>query len=188
MTIYFTASIAGKKYYLSDYEKITNHLHKKGFQVISNHILKTSQSQIRLETEEERLKFHKQLDDWINSSLCIVAETSFPSISVGYEISLALNRKKPVLILYKNNYPPSLLAQYKEDYLVCEKYNDNNLIEIMNDFLNFVQDNKDSRFNFYIPTKIATYLSEISQKKRIPKSVYIRQLIEHDMKSKLKGK
>lgn len=182
MTIYFTASIVGRKHYLPNYLKIIETLKNKGCDVISDHIINSAESKIRMETKVERVKFHEQLNRWINSCDCVVVETSFPSISVGYEISLALHRGKPVLLLYNNGNPPSLLAHHEDEKLICEKYSLSTLQDIIIDFLNYVQGNEDSRFTFYITSEIASFLEEVAKGEKLPKAVYLRQLIEREMK------
>jgi hypothetical protein len=117
----------------------------------------------------------------INAADCVIAETSFPSISVGYEISLALHRGKPVLILYSEGEAPSLLAQHKDEKLICEKYNSDNVKGIIEDFMSYVEGSNDMRFTFFITSTIASYLEKISRTQKIPKSVYLRKLIEEDM-------
>lgn len=164
-----------------DYNRIIQLLRSKGATTISDHIIKTTEMQIRMESREERLKFHRNLEEWITSCDCMVAEVSFPSISVGYEVSLALNRFKPVLLLYKNGEPPSLLAEYHDERLICEHYTSQDLPGIIDDFLNYVKGAVDSRFTFYITAQIAFYLEKISQSQKIPKSVYLRRLIEREM-------
>jgi hypothetical protein len=184
MKVYFTASIAGKKHYLANYLKIIDVLKSKNCEVISDHIIKSEESKVRMETAEERLRFHRRLEEWINSCDFAVVETSFPSISVGYEISLAIHRGKHVLILYSNEYPPTLLAQHTDERLVCEKYNQKNLPEIIGDFINYVKGTGDSRFTFFITSQIASYLAKLSKREKIPRSVYLRQLIEKEMKNR----
>lgn len=183
MKVYFTASIVGKKHHLEDYLEIIEILKSKGFEVISDHIIKSSESQIRLETKEVRLAFHQKLEHWIQSSDFIVAETTFPSISVGYEISLAQHFLKPILILYSGEHPPSLLAQHRDEKLICEKYSNSTLKGIIEDFIIYVRGNSDSRFTFFITSEIAAYLDKISIKEKLPKSVYLRKLIENEMKN-----
>ncbi len=182
MRAYFTASIVGKKQYLNEYLRIIKFLEEKGCDVVSDHIINTTEAQIRMETKEERLKFHKQLEAWINNADFLVAETSFPSISVGYEISMALHRGKPVLVLYANGDPPSLLAHHRDEKLVCEKYTTTTLPEIINDFISYAAGTADMRFTFFITPKIASYLEQIVKKDKLPKSVYLRRLIEEDAK------
>lgn len=181
MTIYFTASIIGKRQYLSNYLKIISLLKEKGHTVISDHIISTTEPDIHMETREKRVEFQKKLEKWITGADCVIAETSFPSISVGYEISLALSHSKPVLILYSEGHPPSLLANSKDEKLICERYAPLSLKEILYDFLNYVQNTDGIRFTFFITSKLASYLEEITKDSKIPKAVYIRKLIEEDL-------
>lgn len=181
MKAYFTASIAGKETYLRNYLKIIDTLKKKGTQTLSDHIMNATESKIRLETKDDRIKFHKQLQQWISSADFIVVETSFPSISVGYEISLAMQLGKPILILYSEGDAPSLLAHHKNENLVCEKYTLDTLNDIIDDFLNYIQGTADTRFTFFITSQIALFLDNISRDEKMPKSVYLRKLIEKDM-------
>lgn len=183
MLAYFTASVVGKKYHLSNYQKIIDILHTKDIQVRYEHIMQATEETIRMKTKEDRLKFHTQLEKWIGSSDFMIVEASFPSISVGYEISLALNRGKPVLILYTEGDPPSLFAYHKDEKLLCEKYTVPTLKPIIDDFVNFAEGGADHRFTFFISSDIMTYLDKISKLKKLPKSVYLRQLIETDMRS-----
>ena len=111
----------------------------------------------------------------------MIAETSFPSISVGYEISLALQYRKPVLILYSTGDPPSLFAYHDDEKLVAEKYTLANVRETIDNFVNYVHGATDTRFTFFITPQIARYLERISKRKKLPKSVYLRRLIEEDM-------
>ena len=180
MNIYFTASIVRKKHYLSNYLKIIEILTKKGHDVSSDHIIKTSENQINLQTKEQRQKFHKELKKWIMDCDAVVVETSFPSISVGFEISLALNLGKPVLVLHVNE-GPTLFSSYNNEKLFCEKYTLPMLKDIIEDFLLFVEGSADSRFTFFITSKISHFLEKVSREKKVPKSVYLRRLIEKNM-------
>jgi hypothetical protein len=181
MNIYFTASISGKKHYLSNYLKIIEILQKDRHKVTFEHIIEASENQIDMETHEERERFHKQLKKWIVGADCVVVETSFPSISVGFEISLALNLGKPVLLLHTNE-GPTLLSSYSSEKLFCEKYTSSTINDVIEDFLLYVEGSVDSRFTFFITSSIAHFLEKISRDKKIPKSVYLRRLIEKQMK------
>jgi hypothetical protein len=56
MNIYFTASISGKKHYLSNYQKIIDILKKDGHKVTSDHIIDASENQIDMElTKKEKV-------------------------------------------------------------------------------------------------------------------------------------
>ena len=182
MLVYFTASIVGRKQFKDNYTKIIDCLVQNGCDVISDHILKSDSYSIHSEKMEERINFQIQLDKWLKACDFVVAETSYPSISVGYEISLAVYFGKAVLILYSEGNPPSLLVHHKEERLICEKYNIDNLNKIVEDFIKFCQGNSDIKFTFFINQEMAAYLNKISIKEKIPKSVYLRKLIQQKMK------
>ncbi len=184
MRAYFTASIVGRKYHLEHYKRISEILRSQGVDVMDEHILNVSEKDIQMQTKDQRLKFHSMLEDWINSSDFLVAETSFPSISVGYEISMALDRGKPVLILYSEGDPPSLFAYHESEKIVSELYTNESLPAIIGDFLHFVRGEADTRFTFFISSKQAAYLAKMGKKHRVPKSVYLRSLIDRDMQEK----
>ena len=183
MQAYFTASIVGKRYHLDKYKKIVSLLTEKGVTIEADHILKTTEEQIHFESKEERIAFHKKLEGWITDADFIVVEASFPSISVGYEISLALHRGKPVLVLYGEGDPPSLIMDNVEEKLVVQHYTLSTLPEILSDFIDYWRGSNDARFTFFITSKIASYLQKQAKKNNIPKSVYLRNLIQEDMKA-----
>ncbi len=184
MKAYFTASVVGKKYHLADYERIVSLLSSRGIEVAAEHILQASEAKIRIESKEDRIKFQKKLEGWIVSSDFVVVEASFPSISVGYEIALALHRAKPVLVLYKEE-APSLITDNEENHLVVQKYDTQNLPGILDDFVNYVRGGSDTRFTFFITSEIGAYLENVSKKAKVPKSVYLRNLITKDMNTRM---
>ena len=181
MNVYFTASVVGKKQYLAQYQKIIDILRAKQYDVVSDHIINATEQKIRIENREDRLKFQKQLEHWISSCDFMIAETSFPSISVGYEISLALQRNKPVLILHSIGDPPSLIGEHIDEKLICEKYTTATLADSIDDFINYIKGTADSRFTFFITPEIGTFLEKVSKKEKLPKSVYLRKLIQREM-------
>ena len=183
MKAYFTASIAGKKQYLSHYTQIIDLLKKRGIEVNADHIIGVSEEQLDSQTKEQRISFQAKLDQWISSCDFMIAETSYPSIGVGYEISLALTMQKPVLILYSGKNPPSLLAHHKDTNFVCEQYTTDTLPAILDDYLAYIKGSSDTRFTFFITPAIAAFLEKVSRKQKLPKSVYLRKLIEADMQS-----
>ena len=184
MLAYFTGSLAGRKYHLAKYKKIVEILEGRNIEVIAEHILAANERKISQETRDERLKFHRELEGWIRNCDFMIAETSFPSISVGYEISLALQNAKPVLVLYSEGDPPSLIAAHENERLVCERYTLETLESVILDFILYAKGSNDTRFTFFLTSHLSGYLEKAAKKARLPKSVYLRQLLEVDMKSK----
>lgn len=114
MTIYFTASLRGKPALEAYYQRIVNHLAKQGHAVIADQILKHTSDDVSHQSQKERLEYFHEVEQWLGECDCVVAEISHRSVSVGYEISRAQHRKKPILILYRDCTPPTLLA-YQPD-------------------------------------------------------------------------
>jgi len=183
MKAYFTASIVGKKYHLRNYQHIIKLLNDRGITVVADHILKTTEEQIHFETREERIKIQKKFENWVLEADFVVVEASFPSISVGYEIALAIHRGKPVLVLYSEGDPPSLIINNEEEKLIVEKYSLSTLPDLLDDFINYFRGESDTRFTFFITSKIASYLEKQAKRNKVPKSVYLRDLINEDMKT-----
>ncbi|MFD1417929.1 nucleoside 2-deoxyribosyltransferase [Companilactobacillus keshanensis] len=101
MKIYFAGSIRGGREDVGVYRKIIDYLN------IDNKVLTEHIGDYKLSVEGQG-----QLDndyirnrdvDWLNKSDLVVAETSNPSLGVGYELAYAEKIKKPVLILHNKN-------------------------------------------------------------------------------------
>lgn len=181
MKIYFIGSISGKEKYLENYQKIVGTLESQGHTVIEN-TLKPSQEYVYDEiTDDEKVKYYKQVLKWINKADVVVAEASHSSLSVGHEISVALEKSKPVVVLYTEGNAPHFLEGITSDRLIIENYNMNNLASVLNASVDYASDQQDTRFNFFISPKIANYLDWISKSKRLPRAVYLRNLIEDHM-------
>lgn len=185
MKIYFTASLTGKKYYLENYKKIVQYLEEMDCKVFSGHVFTNTKQQIIKETREERVAYHHYMEGKITWCDAVIAEVSFPSTSVGYEISLAAKKDKPVIALYfekGGDYPPILRAREEENTLLID-YNFDNLKSLLKGALNLIKTKSlEKRFTMLLLPKITGYLDKVSQKNKIPRSVYIRKLIEEDMK------
>lgn len=182
MNVYFTASIVGKQHYQKNYEKIIQEFTKQSAVVIADHIMRSTESSIRLEQKDQRLAFHQWLEHHIKTCDAFVAETSFPSISVGYEISLAMQSNKPILILYADGDPPSLLQDHKNEQIICEKYTLEGLPGLISDFMVYAKSGSDQRFTFYLTPLQATHLAKQAKISHVPKAVYLRNLLDSDMK------
>lgn len=183
MNVYFTASLSAKEKYLNYYKAIVAHLESCGHKVIYDHILNATEKSITMETRDERLAFHKKLLRWIQDCDCMIVEASFPSMSVGYEVGLALRNGKHVLIMYSEGDGPSLFAHHNDERIITEKYTFPHIQQTIDDFLRYVRKHDDVRFTFFLPSRLMNFLEDSSKAKKVPKSVYLRELIEKEMNS-----
>src|SRR5437868_4693654 len=121
MNIYFTGSVSAKNKFIEEYLNIINHVKLQGHHIIYDHILSGNEDNINKATKEDMLQFYTEMETWIKGCDFMIADTSYPSVSVGYEIAMALRLGKPVLVFYGAGGPPSLLAHNKDERLVSER-------------------------------------------------------------------
>lgn len=125
----------------------------------------------------------RNIEDIAKSDV-VIAESSYNSFAIGYQVACAIHQKKPTLILRKDSVPDDIFAVGVIDsWVVHKKYKDNEeLKQIVLDFLkeNDIQ-SKDMRFNFFIDRKIYNYLRWASVKTGKTKAEILRQLVEREI-------
>lgn len=183
MKVYFTAAISS----VTDdvrkiYARITDILEKHGHTVISNTLQVKSADQIKAQSEADALAVQKKMSKWKKQADLILVEASTPSFGVGQEIAEALTDNKQVVVLYKVGMKPHILLNQGQEALYFVEYSDANLEKVLEEYIEYAKEHSDTRFNFFISPQIGSYLDWISQKKKLPRAVYLRRLIEDDMK------
>ena len=182
MKFYLSASISQKKELARYYKRIYKFLEGLGDEVYSGNLFKDSSYKEKIRDQEARERWYRESLRNIAKSDIIVVEISYPSTSnVGHELSLALEKGKPVVALYQEKKDPIFLRGIDDDKLIIASYNEDNLEEVLTDCLGDAKEQMDTRFTLLLPPKIVSFLNQVSKKKKIPKSVFIRKLIEEKM-------
>jgi hypothetical protein len=132
-----------------------------------------------LETKIENYK--ETLKDMGKADI-IVMEISGHSMSMGYILSKTLELNKPVVALYTSDSQPIFIVGINNPKLILKQYKPESMEKILCDSLKEAKGLIDMRFNFFVSPKILNYLDWIGRKKMIPKSVFLRNLIEREMK------
>lgn len=182
MTIYFTASVRGKKEFAANYRKIVDVLEKTGYKIFSDHILENDPSKIENQNRDQSNKAYSKLISRIKKSDVFIAEVSTQSLSVGHEITEAINMNLPVVLLYTGKTKPTLLFGSKYSKLQIVEYDNKNIETILPEVVEIAKKYSDVRFNFFVSPKILSYLDWVSKKRMVPRSVFLRDLIEKEMK------
>jgi hypothetical protein len=181
MKVYFSASIVQKEQFGHNYDQIVRILLDMGHAVEYKHITEKTLDQIKSSTHEDSNNFYKKVCRWISQADLVVVEASFPStLNIGHEISLALEKGKPTIVFYHKGYESYFLPGLKSDKLFLVEYEDRDLPDLVKETVNYAKDQADTRFNFFMSPSHINYLDWISQHRRIPRSVYLRDLIEKD--------
>lgn len=181
MKTYFVASIAGKSKYFKNYQSIVATLKKQGLDVICEDVMNTTENEVSSLSDDRKVKHYKDVLKWINSTDILVTEVSYPSINIGHEISVALEKGKPVIALYTGENEPHLLQGLVSDKLLILHYDLDNISSVLRGAIEDAKDQMDVRFNFFISPKIGAYLDWIAKNRKLPRAVFLRRLIEEHM-------
>lgn len=182
MKIFFEASLSGKTEYEKNYKEIISVIEKSGHTLIQSTLFERNPQDVAVETSKQAEEWYKNLKKWVNDCDVAVFEVSYSSTGVGHVVSVALNAGKPVIALHVKERHPFVLETIPSDKMQVIDYSLQNLPEKLNDALAFASGLVDTRFNFFISPKISNYLDWVSKKKRLPRAVYLRRLIEEEMK------
>lgn len=102
MKIYFAGSIRGGREKVQNFQQIIIYLESLGHTVLTEHVgsLQINEDgQVDLSDEE----IYQQDTQWLKEADLVIADTSTPSIGVGYEISQAEKINKDILVVHNNS-------------------------------------------------------------------------------------
>jgi nucleoside 2-deoxyribosyltransferase len=120
MKIYFAGSIRGGREDVALYYEIVQHLKAYG-EVLTEHVGDNELGVPGQDIGDQ--KIHDRDLGRLNSSDCLVAEVTTPSLGVGYEIGKATEWGKPVLCLHRPTKGRSLSAMIAgSNALTLEEY------------------------------------------------------------------
>lgn len=184
MKIYFSASITrATAEHKENYSRIIQTLKDLGHNVFSENIEKKTRQILKNQSNKESLQIQRKLAKRKKQADMVVLEVSTPSFGVGQELAYALTNKKQVLALYTKGNEPHLLRDDGEDSLFIVEYDRDDLKSVLEDYIDLARDQMDIRFNFFVSPKIVNHFDFISRKRRMPRAVYLRRLIEDDMEA-----
>ncbi|HGJ64551.1 TPA: hypothetical protein ENS27_04085 [bacterium] len=183
MKIFFITSPRIKEKYPENIKKIYDTIQEIGYVHSSNIVQHMDASHFYGSSTEEMKKNYKEMVEGIKKADIVVFEASMHSLAIGYLLNLTLENGKPAVVLYSDNtVAPFLFENIQNDKLVVASYNINNVKKVLKEMLDVAGDQIDVRFNFFVSSKIVTYLDWIARQKKLPRAVYLRRLIEEDMK------
>ncbi|OGL54274.1 hypothetical protein A3K55_02430 [Candidatus Shapirobacteria bacterium RBG_13_44_7] len=182
MKVYFTASVTGKQLYDENYRKIVECLRDYGYELMENDILESDVRQKMYGWAEKELREnYERIMGLARKSDIVVAEVSYPSASVGLEVSNALGMGKPVVLLHVSGKRAVLVEGIKSERLQIIEYDMDNLKKLLKQTMVEAEKMLDVRFNFFISPKLLDFLNWIAKEKGTTKSAFVRELIKREM-------
>lgn len=185
MKIVFVGSIYGKQKREEAYKKIISTLLSTKNTIIHEHVSNTTVDKLRSMSPEKSIQFHKDILKKIKDCDIVFSESSHESSSVGFLLSHAIELGRPTVIFYEKNSAPMTIFKTLLDtgkvFLVNYKL-PSEIPSLVEEYLEDAQKNMDTRFNFFVSPNIERYLNWITKHEKIPRSVFLRGLIEFHMK------
>lgn len=133
--------------------------------------------------------YNKVLGSILAADVMII-EGTVTSFSVGHQVTLALSKNKPTLFLIQKSAgkkhgrsKDSFLAGITSPLLKVAEYDDSNLADTLNDFLNNNGGKPIVKFNIVLTKEIENYLNWASFTHKLNKSEFIRNLILKHMRN-----
>lgn len=184
MKIYFVASARLVDIEPKLYSRMYLCLSAQG-KMVSDKVMKWVKTGVRdMSGAPQKIKRENYIQsiDSVKKADVVVMEVSGHSMSMGYLISNALEMNKPVIALHKKEHVPVFIKGIGDPKLIISEYDKENVEQVIKEALNKANSLIDVRFNFFVNPKILNYLDWIAQKRMQPRSVFLRNLIEREMK------
>lgn len=184
MKVFFTTTPRLKVHYYKNVEAIFNSISKLGHTHTSDYIVKVSVDNFYKFNKDNSPKYYDIIIEALKKADVVVFETSMPSFGVGHLLQLAFDHNKAVIALHMPDKSTFMLSGIKSEKLISEEYSLTTIDRVLKTAFERIQDQIDERFTLLLPPRILTYLDEVSAKNKIPRSVFIRNLIEREMNKK----
>lgn len=138
---------------------------------------------VRDDTKVEWDDVHKENIEAISRSDIVIIEATNYGFQEGFYTSQALQQKKPVLLVTRENIRSRLMHGISHKLLTAQHYDKQE--DLKKIVAKFIKANtiatKDLRFNFFIDRQIYSYLREASYETGKNKSEIIRELLEQEI-------
>lgn len=119
----------------------------------------------------------------IRRSEAVIIECSSYSLFQGYQIAVALQQKKPVLVVTRSSIKGRAISGIRDKLLSIKEYKTEEELDAI--VKQFIHENtistKDLRFNMFIDRRIYNYLREESYQTGKNRSEIIRDLLEREI-------
>ncbi|PIR59672.1 MAG: hypothetical protein COU68_04305 [Candidatus Pacebacteria bacterium CG10_big_fil_rev_8_21_14_0_10_45_6] len=183
MKAFFTGSPRALKDYTAEHQQIYEAISRCGFTHLSDLVIKADPVAFYEKTNDEVFCHYKDTIECLKKADVLIAEISFHSLSMGYLVEKALGMNKPVIVLHQKNLTPFFFTGIENERLQIVAYDQSNVFEVVKNSLEYALTKQDVRFDFFVSSKISQFLDLVARVKKVPRSVYLRTLIERDMQT-----
>ncbi len=187
MKIHFACSTSELSTYSKNYIDICDLIREAGHIITRdwiNNAVSTLEDYKKGKLKIDRVEIYNKAVESILASDAVVIEGTVSSFSIGHQMTLALNKNKPTLVLIsndgsskKNKLQNSFINGIKSPFLTIAKYSDKkDMKQILTTFLRKGV-NSTIKFNIVLNKEIENYLDWASFYYKVNKSEFIRDII-----------
>ncbi len=182
MKVYFTCSARGTADFGKYFEKIYSVIEAEGHKHLDNFRDESDPDLVYSFTHAERVKLYEEAINFLKKADVTILELSTHSLTMGFLLQKAFGMGRPVICLFKKGFKPAFVTGIDDEKVQLIEYADEtDLEDQLVEALDMSMGMQDVRFNFFISPGIGNYLDWIAKNKKIPRSVYLRNLIQRDM-------
>jgi len=191
MRIYFTCSTAEFFEYRDSYFGIRNYLISKGYTLTRDWLPHTEEAlkQGRIDMTKNIKQIYQDCVKSIKEADLVIIEDTVSNFSTGHQITLALQNRKPTLVLWQGEkhrqFKQMFIHGIDSDILQVSEYSDKNLYETVQGFINKYEDALErNRFHLVLNNVERNYLdwAQFTKNKSRTKIIResLRKLVESD--------
>jgi len=185
MVIHFAGSTHHLLESIDDFRQIIDAIHKEGHVLArdwvepSYSLLGSGDDKVENVDWEE---IYKQNIDAVSTADLMIADATRDSFGVGFLIAIAIQQRKPILVLLKKGTKEGMILRGLHGESIAKAvYTDENVKMIVSKFIKaHTIKHKDLRFNFFLDSKLHSYLNWASHQSGKTKAEIVRELIERE--------
>lgn len=182
MKVFFTTTPRLKEKYVDHVRGIYNAIKDLNHTHTSDYLVRVEIDDFYTMDDKSVPNYYDEILAGLKKSDVVVFEGSMHSIGVGMLIKEALDQGKGVVVLHMKGKVPFLLSGLKDDRLVIEEYTLDSIKNILKDSFEYLMEQVDTRFNFFISPQQQRFLDWVAKAKKVPRAVYLRRLINEAIK------
>lgn len=197
MKIHFACSTSELEIYGKNYTDICSLIRDMGHTITRDWIdnaVATLNDYKKGKIKIDRVEIYNKAIESILASDVVIIEGTVSSFSIGHQMTLALGKNKPTLVLIyndgserRNKFQSSFIYGVKSPFLTVSKYsNREDLRKILTDFLS-KGIAASIKFNIVLSKEIENYLNWASFYYKINKSEFIRDVLTKHMNTEDKN-
>lgn len=184
MVIHFAGSTQNLQESIGNFRQIIDSIHKDGH-VLARDWIEPSYSLLQNPSKFEEIdwdEIYKQNIDAVSTADLMIADATYDSFGVGFLIAVAIQQRKPVLVLIKKGSREGMILRgLHGGSIIKATYTDENLQQVVDKFIKaHTIKHKDLRFNFFLDSKLHSYLNWASHQTGKTKAEIVRELIERE--------